>query len=55
MPRLYVMNEHGVEVGGVEVRGAHPSKIAKGEAAAIVVVQRWASPQVLTLMILMVT
>ena len=36
---LYVMNEEGVEV-----RGAHPSKTAKGEAAKIVVGQRWASP-----------
>jgi hypothetical protein len=26
------------------VRGAHPSKTAKGEAAKIVVGQRWASP-----------
>jgi hypothetical protein len=27
------------------VRGAHPSKTAKGEAAKIVVGQRWASPR----------
>ncbi len=36
------MNEQGVEV-----RGAHPSKTAKGEAAKIVVGQRWASPRIL--------
>jgi len=28
----------------VEVRGAHPSKNAKGEAADVVVMQRWTSP-----------
>jgi hypothetical protein len=26
------------------VRGAHPSRIAKGRAASVVVAQRWASP-----------
>jgi len=26
------------------VRGAHPSKTAKGEAADVVAAQRWASP-----------
>jgi hypothetical protein len=44
---------HGHGAGGscvmnelrVDVRGAHPSKTAKGEAAPSVVVQRWASPQ----------
>jgi hypothetical protein len=29
---------------GVEVRGAHPSKTAKGGAAPSVIVQKWASP-----------
>src|ERR1700685_4535975 len=28
------------------VRGTHPSKTAKGGAASVVVVQRWASPRV---------
>ena len=43
--RLYVMVGYRLEFAGAEVCGAHPSKIAKGEAADIRWVLRLASPR----------